>query len=261
VLIGFLTGVGIHVALGQVSGMLGLTGGGHGTMDRVWADVQQIEQINVHALAIAIAVLAVTVGAQRLSKRIPGALIAVIAAIALSWTLDLEQYVRVLGPIPSGLPHIGLPQVDWSLHLMTRLVPTAFAMFVVIPAQSAATSRAYAARYNERFSEDTDLVGLAAANIAESRRSATGGRASAGSSLAAPRHLPRPGRGRGRRREVHQAIAACGSHELTAGAGCLGVGVDVGVADPARLQGLAVCARGAHRDDVTRLHPGRRAQD
>jgi len=38
-------------------------------------------------------------------------------------------------------------------------------MFVVILAQSAATSRAYAARYNERFSENTDLVGLGLANI------------------------------------------------------------------------------------------------
>jgi MFS superfamily sulfate permease-like transporter len=36
---------------------------------------------------------------------------------------------------------------------------------VVILAQSAATSRAYAARYNERFSENTDLAGLALANI------------------------------------------------------------------------------------------------
>ena len=48
---------------------------------------------------------------------------------------------------------------------MGKLVPTAFAMFVVILAQSAATSRAYAARYNERFSENTDLVGLALANV------------------------------------------------------------------------------------------------
>ena len=40
-------------------------------------------------------------------------------------------------------------------------------MFVVILAQSAATSRAYAGKYEETsFSEDTDLVGLAAANVA-----------------------------------------------------------------------------------------------
>jgi len=45
------------------------------------------------------------------------------------------------------------------------LIPTAFAMFVVILAQSAATSRAFATRYDERFSENTDLVGLALANI------------------------------------------------------------------------------------------------
>jgi MFS superfamily sulfate permease-like transporter len=39
-------------------------------------------------------------------------------------------------------------------------------MFVVILAQSAATSRAYAAKYEEEFSEATDLTGLAAANAA-----------------------------------------------------------------------------------------------
>ena len=39
-------------------------------------------------------------------------------------------------------------------------------MFVVILAQSAATSRAYAVKYEEAFSEDTDLVGLGAANVA-----------------------------------------------------------------------------------------------
>jgi MFS superfamily sulfate permease-like transporter len=38
-------------------------------------------------------------------------------------------------------------------------------MFVVILAQSADTSRAYAARCKERFSENTDLVGLALAKI------------------------------------------------------------------------------------------------
>jgi len=73
--------------------------------------------------------------------------------------------MQVLGAIPSGLPHIGLPKVQWNLELVGKLVPTAFAMFVVILAQSAATSRAYASRYNERFSENADLVGLGLANL------------------------------------------------------------------------------------------------
>ena len=39
-------------------------------------------------------------------------------------------------------------------------------MFLVILAQSAATSRAYAVKYQERFVENDDLLGLGAANLA-----------------------------------------------------------------------------------------------
>src|SRR4029077_5259800 len=46
------------------------------------------------------------------------------------------------------------------------LLGASASMFVVILAQSAATSRAYAAKYEEPFSTDTDLVGLGAANVA-----------------------------------------------------------------------------------------------
>lgn len=166
VLIGFLTGVGVQVALGQIAGMLGVPGGGHGTVQQVTNDLRQLGQINGTAAAISVAVLAVIVGAKRISKRIPGPLIGVIGALVASRALDLESRgVHLLGAIPSGLPHIALPQVDWSFDLVQGLVPTAFAMFVVILAQSAATSRAYASRYNERFSEDTDLVGLSLANV------------------------------------------------------------------------------------------------
>ncbi len=165
VLVGFLTGVGLQVALGQISGMLGLKGGGHGTLEKIWSDIQQIEQINLYALATAVTVLVVIVGSKKLSKKIPGALIAVVGAIVASWALKLGDHLHVLGTVPSGLPHLGLPEVKWSWELIGKLVPTAFAMFVVILAQSAATSRAYAARYNERFSENTDLVGLGLANI------------------------------------------------------------------------------------------------
>src|SRR5262245_50615821 len=165
VLIGFLTGVGFQVALGQIAGMLGITGGGHATLEKLWNILQQIEDLNVYALVTALAVLAVIVGLKRVSKKIPGALIAVAGAIIVSWAFDLKTHIPVLGTVPSGLPRIALPNVHWSWDLIEKLVPIAFAMFVVILTQSAATSRAYAARYNERFDEDIDLVGLGLANI------------------------------------------------------------------------------------------------
>ena len=145
--------------------MLGLKGGGHGTLGKIWTDLQQIEQVNYVALVTAIIVLVVLIGSKKISNKIPGALIAVIGAITVSWAIDLGQYVHVLGTVPSGLPQIGLPTVDWSWELIGQLIPTAFAMFVVILAQSAATARAYATRYNERFDANTDLVGLGMANV------------------------------------------------------------------------------------------------
>ena len=165
VLVGFLTGVGIQVALGQISGMLGLKGGGHGTVQKIWLDIQQIDQINYQALGVALAVLVVIVGSKKISNKIPGALLAVVGAIAASWALDFGSSMHVLGSVPSGLPHFALPEVDWSLDLIRRLAPIAFAMFVVILAQSAATSRAYAAKYNESFDQNADLNAMGLANI------------------------------------------------------------------------------------------------
>jgi MFS superfamily sulfate permease-like transporter len=52
--------------------------------------------------------------------------------------------------------------LSWSD--VTALLGTAVSIFVLILAQSAATSRAYAAKYNDRFDENVDLVGLAGAS-------------------------------------------------------------------------------------------------
>ncbi len=165
VLIGFLTGVGVQVALGEIAGMLGLKGSGHGALGKFWNDLQQLGQVNRYELTVAVCVLVVIVGFKKISKKIPGALIAAIGALVVSWAFGLDKQLHVVGAVPSGLPHLGLPKVDWNWTVMATLLPTAFAMFVVILAQSAATSRAFATRYDENFSENTDLVGLALANI------------------------------------------------------------------------------------------------
>ena len=166
VLVGFLTGVGIQVALMQIGGMLGLPQGGLSPIDCLIQDLRHLHQTNFYTLATAAAVLIMILGSRKISKKFPGALIAVIGAIAVSWAVDLSSYgVATLGPVPSGLPKFGWPQVDLSADLLQRLLPTAFSIFVVILAQSAATSRAYASRYNERVNENTDLVGLSLANV------------------------------------------------------------------------------------------------
>jgi sulfate permease, SulP family len=164
VLIGFLTGVGIQVAMGQVAGMLGVAGGQTGgTVEKFFGTLGQISDTSMTTLAVSVSVLAVILILRMVDRRIPGALVAVIGAIWAAYALDLQAHgVAVLGTVPSGLPSLGIPS-GWSAW--STLLPTAGSLFLVILAQSAATSRAYAAKYNEPFDENVDLVGLSVANV------------------------------------------------------------------------------------------------
>jgi MFS superfamily sulfate permease-like transporter len=114
---------------------------------------------------VSVATLAILIVFGRWIKMIPGGLVAVVGMIALSWIFDFAAHgISILGPVPSGLPHVGFPHgVSWEDA--AKLMATAISMFIVILAQSAATSRAYAVKYNEPFDENTDLVGLGLANI------------------------------------------------------------------------------------------------
>ncbi|MFZ4518339.1 MAG: SulP family inorganic anion transporter [Microthrixaceae bacterium] len=164
VLIGFLTGVGVQVAMGQVGGMLDVSSGSGGTVEKFVHVLTHLDETSWSTAAVSAAVLAVIVGLRRINPRIPGALIAVIGAIVASYVLDLQaDGVGVLGTVPGGLPPVGLPHA--TLSDAPQLIATVGAIVLVILAQSAATSRAYAAKYQDRFSENVDLVGLGAANL------------------------------------------------------------------------------------------------
>ena len=169
VLIGFLTGVGLQVAMGQIAGMLGVNVIKTRAFPQFIEAFRRINQINLYTLGVSIAVLLISYGFKKVSKKIPGGLIAVIGAIIVSRAFDLSaKGVQVLGTIPGGLPAIGLPTIHWQLSTFQQLLPTAIAMVIVILTQSAATSRAYAQRYQEHFSENADLIGLALSNFGAS---------------------------------------------------------------------------------------------
>lgn len=167
VLIGFLTGVGIQVALGQVGGMFGISGASGGTIEKYLETLRAIPtETSVPTLAVSIMVLVVIVGLGRVNKAIPGALIAVVGAIAASYALDLSAAgVSTLGTVPGGLPTLSLPTDVVTVANASALLPTVISLVVVILAQSAATSRAYALRYGDSFDENVDLVGLGLANV------------------------------------------------------------------------------------------------
>src|SRR5215467_8803868 len=165
VLVGFLSGVGIQVALGELHSLLGLEKGGHGVIQQLVFTFQHLPETRLTTLGMALAVLVILVGFEVFAPHFPGALLAVIGMTAASAFFHWGEHgVGIVGEVPSGLPRLGLPDVGWKD--VPEVLPIAFSCFIVILAQSAATSRAYAQRYRDSFSQNVDLVGLALANAA-----------------------------------------------------------------------------------------------
>jgi sulfate permease, SulP family len=157
VLIGFLTGVGIQVAIGQLTGLLDLKDGGHQPLQQILTAINGFPYANHLAISISLAVLITIQLFDRFIPKFPGALLAVVIAILASWQFNFASHgVTVVGTIPSGLPSVGLPAVD--LSELPQILGIALSCCIVIVAQSAATSRAYAFRYNEGFNENTHIL-------------------------------------------------------------------------------------------------------
>jgi MFS superfamily sulfate permease-like transporter len=124
-----------------------------------------LHQANWSSFGLAAAVVAGVLLLGRVAPRFPGPLIAVVAAIAASahWNFAARG-IEILGAVPGGLPHLGLPAVAWKDVL--DLLPVSASCVVMIMAQSAATARIYAVRHHQTLDEDADLAGLCAANAA-----------------------------------------------------------------------------------------------
>lgn len=164
-LVGFLTGVGVQVAAGELSGLIGLAKQGDGPVMQLVSVIQRVAEASFPTTMLSIVVLVVIVGCKRLTPHAPGALIAVIGAIVASAVFDFAGHgIAITGEVPGGLPPLVLP----SLHMneINQVLGTAASCFIVIITQSAATARAYANRYNEKGDDNADILGLAAANAA-----------------------------------------------------------------------------------------------
>src|SRR6478609_8975004 len=81
VLVGFLTGVGIQVAVGQIPGMLGVISAGKGTLTQLGDILRALPHVHGFDLAVSSGVIVIVLALRRASRKIPGPLIAVIISI------------------------------------------------------------------------------------------------------------------------------------------------------------------------------------
>jgi SulP family sulfate permease len=170
VLVGFLSGVGVSLLLGELPDMLGLSLARHSLLPRLLELLRALPRTHLLTLLIAASVLALILILERVAKRIPSSLVAVVFAIAVAWVFRLDQHgvsfdphsLVVVGQVQPGLPSFHLPAM--TLAVAVHLLPMSASLFLVVLAQSAATSRSFAQQYSETLNPNRDLVALGAAN-------------------------------------------------------------------------------------------------
>src|SRR6185503_19437490 len=144
VLIGFLTGVGVQVFSGQLPSMLGIPKGSGTWLSQQWDLIAILAQTSWPTAGFAAATLVIIVGFKHFAPKVPGAIVAVVLLIGVSASTDASAHgVAVVGSVKGGFPPIGLPQ-GISLSNLATCVGIAFSCFILIVAQSAATSRSFA---------------------------------------------------------------------------------------------------------------------
>lgn len=163
VLVGFLSGVGASLVLGELPDMLGVSLSQKSLLPRLWELLHDLPRFHWLTLLMSAGVLLVILPADRFAKKVPGALLAVVLAITATWLFHLDRHgLAVVGQVHAGLPVFRVPPLHTAQVL--HLLPLSASLFLVVLAQSAATSRSFAQKHNETFSANRDLVALAAAN-------------------------------------------------------------------------------------------------
>src|SRR5947209_11211229 len=121
VMTGFLFGLGLTIAVGQLPKVLGIAGG-HGNFFRqAWADLNQLGDISWWTFAVGATSAVLLVGCRRLLPTIPSTLAVLVLAIVVSTVFDLTSHgVAVVGKLPSAIPHLAWPDFSWRdvAHLL-----------------------------------------------------------------------------------------------------------------------------------------------
>jgi len=164
VTVGFLAGISVHILVSQLPGVLGLPSPKGPTLDKAAALAQHLGESNFYTLVIGFGVLAIVAGSEKISAKIPGALIGLVGATAAVISGHLESKgVSVVGTVPGTLPTPALP--DLAPERWVKLAPLAFLIAIVVMVQTAATTRSFLSDPDKPADVDRDFLGAGAGSI------------------------------------------------------------------------------------------------
>jgi len=164
---GYMNGIALTVLISQIPKLFGFSINEAGPL----RDLARISegifggQMNWTSFAVGAGTLAVIL-LLKPYKRIPGLLLAVVAATVVVAALNLNAVagVKVLGPLPQGLPSFTFPTINYSD--LSDVIIGGAAVAMVAFADTSVLSRTYAAKTHTPVDPNQEMIGLGAANLA-----------------------------------------------------------------------------------------------
>jgi high affinity sulfate transporter 1 len=164
VLEGFIVGLGLYIAIGQLPKVVGIEKPSGDTLSVLWNTITDVGSWQSTAVAVGVVALVALFAFARFAPKLPGVIIVVALGILASAALDLQDHgVAIVGDVPTGYDFVSLSSV--SADDLVEMIPGALAIVIVGLAQSLAIAKSYAAKYHYAVDANREMLGYGAANI------------------------------------------------------------------------------------------------
>jgi high affinity sulfate transporter 1 len=161
---GFIEGLVLVTIIGQVPHLLGIHGTSGNFFKKLWFMLQQLRDVTLASALTGLLSLVAMLLLRHLAPRVPAPLVVTVVAMILVGLLGGEAAgVSVVGPLPSGLPHLTPPVLD--SEMLWRLAPGALAIVLIGYAEALGGAKAAATQGGGDIDPNQELVAHGPANI------------------------------------------------------------------------------------------------
>ena len=166
-IIGFTSGIALIIFSSQVKDFFGLRMGAvPADFTAKWDEyIQHFHTADIYSLVLAVSTVLIVAGWPKITRKIPGSLIAILfttAAVQL-FHLPVETIGSKFGSIPSSLPKPVLPHLD--LNIIRHLIQPAFTIALLGGIESLLSAVVADGMTGERHRSNTELIAQGTANI------------------------------------------------------------------------------------------------
>jgi high affinity sulfate transporter 1 len=161
---GFIEGLVCVTIIGQVPHLLGIEGTSGNFFAKLWSVVDHLPEVLLAPVLTGLLSLIAMLLLRHLAPRVPAALVVAVLATILVGLLGGEAAgVSVVGELPSGLPHLVLPNLDRAI--LWELAPGALAIVLVGYAEALGGAKAAAMQGGGDINPNQELIAHGPANI------------------------------------------------------------------------------------------------